>query len=241
MRKKSLEWLVFFLGMFIMSLGIVQLLKADFGMAPWNVLEVGLYYHIGLTIGIWSQLMGVGLVVLTVWLTKRIPGWGTLLNMIFVGLFIDLIMFLHIIPDVASMTMRTIYFFGGIFCLTFGMGMYISPGLGEGPRDGITLALSQRLNRSVRTVRTAMEATVLLAGWLLGGPVGWGTIAITLLTGYLMQFFIQCWKRWLQRIRGRGEGYEDFNERPIRADDYDGVIAEVRGRPDFLEKNCRET
>lgn len=202
---------MFFIGLFIMAYGIVMMLRSELGLAPWNVLEVGLHKQFGLTIGRWAQIVGAAIVLITTFMRRRLPGPGTLLNMICVGFFIDLIMFQHWVPDVSSMPMRVAFLIVGLVVLGSGMGMYLAPELGEGPRDGIMIELSSRFSWSVRKVRTVMEISVLVIGWLLGGPVGVGTVVISISLGYLMQFFMQWWKRWLKQKQGRGVIHENFN------------------------------
>ena len=184
-----------------MSYGIILLLEAELGMASWNILEVGLYQQFGFTIGIWSLIISAAVILLNIFVTRKIPGWGMIMNMILVGVFMDIIIFLHLVPNVSGLVLQIVYFIIGFIFLTFGIGMYISPLLGEGPRDGLTLNLSRRSGFSIRQVRTSMELVVLAIGWLLGGPVGIGTIIITLFMGFLIQYFIELWKGWLGRLR----------------------------------------
>ena len=195
------KWLLFSLGLFVMSYGIILLLEAELGMASWNILEVGLYQQFGFTIGIWSLIISAAVILLNIFVTRKIPGWGMIMNMILVGVFMDIIIFLHLVPNVSGLVLQIVYFIIGFIFLTFGIGMYISPLLGEGPRDGLTLNLSRRSGFSIRQVRTSMELVVLAIGWLLGGPVGIGTIIITLFMGFLIQYFIELWKGWLGRLR----------------------------------------
>lgn len=183
-----------------MALGIVLMVYADLGVSPWDVLHIGLQKTVGLTIGIWNQAVGITLVLITVYLTRKFPGIGTILNMILVGAFVDLIMFIHLLPVPETDVSRWIYLIIGIALMGFGSGMYISSRLGAGPRDGLLLALSDRLNWSIRKVRTWMEVIALGLGWLMGGPVWLGTLLFTLTIGPIMQFFVILWRQIFERV-----------------------------------------
>lgn len=189
----------FLLGLFLVSLGVVLMVKAELGVSPWDVLHIGLQKTLGLTIGIWNQIVGITLVAVTVWMTRKIPGIGTLFNMILIGLFIDLIMYFHLVPDPSQLWIRWGYLLIGIVFMAMGAGIYISAHLGAGPRDGLMLALSEKGSWSVQRVKTIMELLALLFGWMLGGPIGWGTLVFSVFIGPMMQFHISFWRKFYCR------------------------------------------
>ncbi|MBT2583064.1 YitT family protein [Planococcus sp. ISL-109] len=180
------RWLFFLIGMMFLGLGISMTIKGDrLGIGPWDVLHVGLYQNFGLTIGSWSIIAGFTLISLTSLVRRRWPQFGTWLNMLLIGLFIDLFNFL--IPDIHSLIGHILIFTAGIFVMGYGVGMYVSPKMGAGPRDDLMLILVQKTGFSVSTIRTAIEMTVAVLGWMLGGPVGIGTVVIALLVGRIVQ------------------------------------------------------
>jgi len=175
-----------FVGLFFFALGIVMTLYADLGMAPWSVLQVGLTRYTPLTFGQVSQVVGLAVLVLG-WVLGFPPGLGTVMNMYFIGYFIDLIMAWGLIPTPRSLTGQLALLTGGILVLGAASFMYLNPRLGAGPRDGLMMGLVQRLGRPVYQVRGAIEVTVLVLGYLLGGPVGVGTLITAFTTGYAVQ------------------------------------------------------
>jgi len=175
-----------FVGLFFFALGIVMTLYADLGMAPWSVLQVGLTRYTPLTFGQVSQVVGLAVLVLG-WLLGFPPGFGTVMNMYFVGYFMDQIMAWGLVPVPRSLPGQLALLIGGILVLGAASFMYLNPRLGAGPRDGLMMGLVQRLGRPVYQVRGAIEVTVLILGYLLGGPVGVGTLITAFTTGYAVQ------------------------------------------------------
>jgi len=190
--------IVFFFGIMIMCFGIALTIEASLGVSPWDVLHIGLYKSFGLRIGTWSQIIGLLIVSTTFFLDKSILSIGTVLNMIFVGWFIDL--FLYITPTAHIWWIKALFLIIGIIFLALGSGMYIASKLGPGPRDGLMIVLTKRLNWSVKKVRTLIELIVLSVGWFLGGPVFIGTVIISLSIGPILQFFMGWWERKLEHI-----------------------------------------
>jgi len=175
-----------FVGLFFFALGIVMTLYADLGMAPWSVLQVGLTKYTPLTFGQVSQVVGLAVLILG-WLLGFPPGFGTVMNMYFVGYFMDVIMAWGLVPMPRSLPGQLALLMGGIMVLGAASFMYLNPRLGAGPRDGLMMGLVQRLDRPVYQVRGAIEVTVLVLGYLLGGPVGIGTLITAFTTGYAVQ------------------------------------------------------
>jgi uncharacterized membrane protein YczE len=156
-------------------------------MSPWGVLNVGIANHTHFSLGQVTQIIGI-IVLLISWGLGFPPGFGTFMNMYFIGFFIDVIMRERLIPQPND-------FFGQIMLLGFSvliLGvaslLYLSPKLGAGPRDGLMMGLVQKYNRTVGEIRTIIEVTVLIIGYLLGGPVGIGTLISALTVGYAIQF-----------------------------------------------------
>jgi uncharacterized membrane protein YczE len=173
----------------LLGLAIAMTVRADLGLSPWDVLHQGLARQVGLPIGTTGIL--VGLVVLVAWipLRERI-GIATLLNVVLIGTFIDLS--LLALPDDPSDPVRWAYLVVGTFLIGPGAALYLSCGLGAGPRDGVMTALVDR-GWSLRVIRTVMEVSVLATGWLLGGTVGLGTVLFAFTVGPNLHFFIDRW------------------------------------------------
>src|SRR5690606_10537198 len=144
------------------------MIRSGLGLGPWEAFHVGISQLTGMTVGTASILVGLLIVLAGLKLGIR-PGSGTLANMILIGVFIDLV--LPVAPPAESVLVGFGYYVFGIVFVGLGTGMYISPGLGAGPRDGLLLGVSSRTGRSVRLVRTVIELLVLSGGWLMGATV----------------------------------------------------------------------
>ncbi len=191
--RHILKWSTFFIGMLIMSLGIVMIIKAELGASPWDVLHIGLFKQIGLTIGSWSIIVGFFVLFLSSLLLKRLPQIGAFLNMISVGIFIDMFMMAPFLVTPETFIGKLIMLLMGLLINGYGMGIYISASVGAGPRDSLMLALTQLSNWKVQYIRTGMEIIVLTIGWLLGGPVFIGTLIYCVGIGYIAGFALpQC-------------------------------------------------
>jgi uncharacterized membrane protein YczE len=195
-----LRWVVYFIGLLVMSFGIVLTIKADVGCAPWDVLHIGLYRKFGLTIGTWSIIVGIVVLALSSLLAKKRPKLGAFLNMLFVGIFIDMYMMIPYLQTPATMVGRFAMLLIGIVIAGYGMGLYISANVGAGPRDSLMLALMDLTGWKVQYIRIAMEAFVLLAGWLLGGPVSIGTLIFCVTIGSVAGIALPQCRRITARI-----------------------------------------
>lgn len=195
------RWTFFISGVLLMSLGISMTIKGQrFGINPWEVLHVGLYKHLGLSIGTWSILTGIIIVAATMIGTKRWPQLGTWLNIIVIGFFIDV--FNWLLPDVSSFAGQLIIYLLGLIVMAIGVGVYVSPNVGAGPRDSLMLLIVKKIGWSIKTVRTGIEVIVTVIGWMLGGPVGIGTVIIALLLGQLVHYTLPISQKVLHNISG---------------------------------------
>ena len=134
MKKESIRFLKLFVGLFICSLGCVTILKSNLGLAPWDVLHQGVSKVTGITIGQASISLGVIIVLMDIFLGQPI-GVGTVLNFIFIGLFMDLIIFLDFIPIFQNLFARIIELLVGIFFYSYGTYLYMTQGMGCGPSN----------------------------------------------------------------------------------------------------------
>jgi uncharacterized membrane protein YczE len=173
-------------GLVLFGVGIALMVRADLGLAPWDVLHQGVAERTGIAIG--SVTILTGAVVLLLWIPIRErPGVGTVLNVLVIGLVVDATLALVAAPT--ELWQRVAFLATGIFVFGPGSGLYIGAGLGPGPRDGLMTGLARR-GRSVRVVRTGIELTALAVGALLGGRVGIGTVAFALTVGPNVHWFL---------------------------------------------------
>lgn len=192
------RWLFFIAGLIILAFGISLTIKGQLlGIGPWDVLHVGLYLNLGLTIGSWSIISGLVIVLGTVIGTKSFPKIGTWLNMILVGLFIDF--FNWLLPDLTHYFGQTIFFVAGVLIMGLGVGIYVAPNMGAGPRDSVMILIVEKTGWTVKRVRTGIEILVAIIGWVLGGPIGFGTVFIAVSLGQIVHITLPMAKRWLNR------------------------------------------
>jgi uncharacterized membrane protein YczE len=125
-----------FVGLFLYAVGIVMTINANLGLGPWDVFHQGLSKTVGITMGQASIFMGV-LIVLINYITGEKLGWGTLCNMIFIGLFMDFLMIYKLIPIFENLILQILMLLGGMFVIGLASYFYIGAGLGSGPRDGL--------------------------------------------------------------------------------------------------------
>jgi uncharacterized protein len=197
-----IRYVTFILGLAVMALGSYMTIEAHLGVSPWDSFHMGLQKTFGLTIGTWSELVGFIVVLLTYFIGKIKPGIPTVLNIIFFGLFLDLFIWIGFVPEFKGVLVRTLLFLAGVIVLAFGIGLYISPRLGAGPRDSFMLALHEKKGWSIQWVRICIEVTVLLLGWIFGGPVSVGTFLIAIFTGPLIQRTIPFWEKVMAPFYG---------------------------------------
>jgi uncharacterized membrane protein YczE len=173
-------------GIALYGVSTSMLLLAGLGVDPWDVLHQGLSRRFGLGVGTWVLI--VGALVLLLWIPLRQkPGFGTICNAILIGLVVDVV--LATVPPVHGLAARLVVMASGVVLNGIATGAYIGAGLGPGPRDGLMTGLAAR-GHSIRVVRTSIEVTVLLTGWLLGGTVGLGTVVYALGIGPIVHVSI---------------------------------------------------
>ncbi|KGR80242.1 YczE/YyaS/YitT family protein [Ureibacillus manganicus] len=210
MRKVySWRWAFFFVGIVILSLGVSMVIKgAELGTSAWDVLHIALFENFGLTIGTWNIITGLLVIGFTSIMKRQFPKIGTWINMVVCGFFIDL--FYWILPASTSLTTSIIYYLLGLLVLGFGCAMYIAPNLGAGPRDSLMMWIVERFGGSIRVARMSVELAVALIGWILGGPLGVGTVIIAVFSGYVIQFSLPYCRKMLLKAIGDVEEMKPF-------------------------------
>lgn len=170
---RRMGWLV--LGMAVSAVGIVMMLQANVGLEPWSVLQQGMAQSMGMTYGAASVLVGLAAIAVAALCGERF-GVGTLVNIVLCAAIIDFLIARGWIPRMEGMAPGLLMLAGGLELLSLGTWMYMRAALGSGPRDALMVALARRTGRSVGLCRALVEVAVVLAGWLLGGQVGVGTV-----------------------------------------------------------------
>lgn len=187
---RSVQLLVGLVGF---GVGITMTLQAGLGVAPWDVLHVGISRQTGMQVGTAGILVGIVLVVLGLALRVR-PGVGTVANVIVVGLVINALLGGGWLADAADggLVGRSALLVGGIAVTGVGSALYIGSHFGSGPRDGLMVGVHTRFGIRVGVARFIVEALALLAGVALGGPVGVGTLVFTVAIGPAVELSFQA-------------------------------------------------
>lgn len=191
---KTKRYFKLILGQLIFSIGIVMTMQANLGLAPWDAFHTGLTYITGLTFGTISIIVGIIIVLFTYQFGEPI-GIGTIANTILIGVFIDLIYYFDLIPLMESLLPGIIMMIVGMILIAFASYFYISSGFGSGPRDGLMVVLTKLTHLPVGLIRSLIELSVFVIGWLLGAKIGLGTAIIAFgigpvvhLTFHLLKF-----------------------------------------------------
>jgi uncharacterized membrane protein YczE len=171
-------------GLFIYGIGLAMMVDAQIGIAPWDVLAQGISNQTGITFG--QATVFVSALVLLIWIPLRVrPGLGTVMNAVLIGVFADIAM--PFIPETSSYWQQLLMFIAGMLLISYATGLYISCGMGKGPRDGLNMGLAAKFKSPFWIARTAVEIIVVSIGFILGGQVREGTLIFALAIGYLNQ------------------------------------------------------
>lgn len=167
-----------------MAVAIVSLYVSGLGLAPWDVFHLGLAAHTPLKIGSASIVTGL-VVMLVAWGLGQPPGFGTVANAIVIGAVTDALLAIRWVADLAGsgLPVRAGLLVLGVVLFGLGTACYIGAGLGAGPRDSLMLVLSRRTGLRIAVVRSSLEVLAIAVGWMLGGVVGIGTVAVALMLG----------------------------------------------------------
>lgn len=178
------------------ALGLSLMLRSQLGMGAWGAFQQSLSMQIGISFGHAAQLVGLVLVIVA-WVLKEPPTIVTLMNMVCVGEFSDL--FLAQISPACGLVGQCGLLVAGLLVYALGVALYLSVGLGAGPREGVMLGLCNASGMTVRVARILIDLSVLALVWALGGPIGPGTIVYSLGAGPLIQFFMGILGRYIQK------------------------------------------
>lgn len=180
------DLLVIQIGFALFGLSIALTIESNLGTGTWSVFEVALATLSGLSVGTITVIVGFSVLIIALALREQV-GWGTLGNILSIGPWLDL--FLWLIPSIKDhYLLQTVMLLGGVLTQGIASAVYIGVNAGAGPRDSLMLAIHRTTKLSLRAARGAVELTVLVIGWLLGGPVGIGTLVFALLIGPAVQW-----------------------------------------------------
>ncbi len=186
-RKILLQWLQIVAGLLVFALGVHLTIYANIGLAPWDCLGMGISMHTPLNYGLSMTVMGICILAIDLLMKERI-GYGTVIDAILTGNLVQMYNDLNPFPENQSVWLGIAVMVGGFVFMAVGMWIYMSAEQCCGPRDSLLVGLGKRMPRlPIGFVEIILWAAVTLAGWLLGGPVGIGTLISTFGAGLVMQ------------------------------------------------------
>ena len=178
------RWGQLFAGLFLFGFAAAMMLRSGLGVDPWTVFAEGIHIRWGFGIG-WVIVI-TGVIVLLIWIPLRQkPGFGTIMNVLLLGPAMEV--GLVLIETPASLVHRGFLVAAGLLMMGIASGLYIGARFGPGPRDGLMVGFNARFGWPMWAVRTVVEVTVLVIGWVLGGSFGVGTVIFALSIGTLAQ------------------------------------------------------
>lgn len=189
-------------GFFAYGLGITCTVNANLGLGPWDAFHQGLSNQFGFTMGAAIQIAGATIMITNLFLNEKI-GWGTVGNVYFIGFFLDLVQNSGLIPVFDAFIPRLLMMIAGMMIISLATLLYLSAQLGSGPRDGLMVALTKRLKLPVGVIRSAIELTVLIIGYFMGGSVGWGTLIMAFGLGFFIQLTFTLFRFDVHQVQHR--------------------------------------
>ena len=204
MKKKIvLEWIKIVAGLIVFSLGVHLTIYANIGLAPWDCLGMGIAKHTPLNYGLSMTLVAVTVLVIDILLREKI-GFGTVIDALLTGNFVQAYNNLNKLPENNNMWLGICIMLIGFVFMALGMWIYMSSQQGCGPRDALLVGLGKRMPKiPIGIVEVILWAVVLLAGFLLGGPVGIGMLISTFGAGLVMQLVYNIIRFEPRKLRHR--------------------------------------
>ncbi|WP_162426843.1 YczE/YyaS/YitT family protein [Pontibacter pudoricolor] len=198
MKNWIIRYSFFFAGLLLFGFANAMAVKVKYlGLHPWEVLNVALFQKFGFTIGTWSVLVGLVVIVIAWFVNRKYINIGTFLNTLLIGPFMDFFLWLDFLPEATHGWQDYALLFMAILIGSVAGGLYVSGGVGAGPRDGFMLSLSERTRLTVSQARIVVECIVLVIGFSLGGPIG----IITFLYTFIQSPLFQITLRFFQKLR----------------------------------------
>ena len=192
--KDIRQWFTFLLGLAIYACGTYGLVKTDLGLAPWEIFAMGISFHSPLSFGQSIITISIVIVIIDI-ILKGTIGMGIILDTIFVGVFVDMFTAINFLPDLTSLPVRVLVYLIGIALMSFGMFLTLTAAQGVGPRDTLMLVLGSKIRRvPIGAVQFGLLFFAFVMGFLLGGPIGIGTIISVTCMGAMLQVWCHLFR-----------------------------------------------
>ena len=190
MKNRSIIAVFYLVGLTFLSLGISLIILADLGAGAWDAMYVGLNEHFGLSVGTWIFIVGILLIFVNALLLKKRIDVSAVIPVLGVGFLIDfwlLVVFANF--QMPMLAIQLAMLGGGVAVIAVGIACYLQSKIARNPMDTLMIAIQTITGKSMAVSKTMMELGVLVIAFLLGGPIGLGTIFVTLMIGPMIQFF----------------------------------------------------
>ena len=215
MRKAIIfGWIRIIFGLCIFALGVHLTIRANLGLAPWDCLGMGIAKHTPLNYGLSMTVMAVIILIIDILMKEKI-GFGTIIDALLTGNFVQLFNDIDPFPETKSVFFGILIIIAGLALMAIGQYFYMKSAQCCGPRDALLVGLGKRLHKlPIGAVQIILWGTVLFVGWLLGGPVGIGTIVSTFGSGVVMQIIYSIIRFEPRKIEHQSvlETVKQFNE-----------------------------
>ncbi len=205
-KKGFVRFVFLIVGLLILGLGIALTLEAkDLGTSAIDALQYGLSEKFGRSVGFWVFVVGVVLVMSTALLELKLPKFQAAIPVFILGQAVDMWITLFTPFEPATLLIEILFLLAGTLVIALGAAVYLTPNLVATPLDLFTIALGTKINRSFGFAKTIVEISALLLALLVGGPIWFGTIVITVTVGPCIQYFLKPVGRLQKRLFSRIE------------------------------------
>ncbi|WP_017379655.1 YczE/YyaS/YitT family protein [Paenisporosarcina sp. TG-14] len=211
MKNRLIIALFYLVGLTFLSLGISLIILADLGAGAWDAMYVGLNEHFGLSIGTWIFIVGILLIFVNALLLKERIDVSAVIPVVTIGFLIDFWL-LFVFDDFQALVLaiQVAMLVGGVAIIAVGIACYLQSKIARNPMDTLMIAIQTITGKSMAVSKTMMELGVLIIAFILGGPIGLGTIFVTLLIGPMIQLFYSPVTKLRHRL------CEDANRGPVK-------------------------
>lgn len=191
------------MGLFLYAVGVVISINAGFGYSPWDAFHKSMSAILNIQIGTVSMIIGFIIILIGLTMGDR-PGIGSISNMFFLGMFTNIVINLDFLPHFTNYYVRLLTLPVAILVIAYGSYLYLSAAMGIGPKDWLMIKIHEKTGKSIRFVRNSIETTVLILAVLLNGPIGIGTLIMSLGIGYGVQFVFKIHNFDTNKVKHRG-------------------------------------
>lgn len=213
MRPSNVKYVVYVLGIFILTLGISFTIQSDLGTSPFDALLVGLSKNVGLTVGSWEIIIALILICCNSFLTRQRPEVLGLLTALITGIGIDMWLFLlHNLITPELWYSKVVCFGLGLVVIGLGTATYLHTNFAPIPVDRLTLIIQELTRTNLFFSRTFIYLVFLIMAMMLNGPIGVGTLLTVCLGGLFLNYFMPITEKVLDGILTRASTSPNYDK-----------------------------